>query len=217
MIPLVAIVGRSDSGKTVLLAQLVAELKQRGHKIAVIKHASKDFDMDQEGKDSWRLTKAGADLVSVSSPEKLFSIRSMNREVDPEEIRRFVGSDFDLILTEGFHASKAPKIEVHRGESGHGLLCDPEQLLAVVSDDVLDVKVPRYSKDDVGRLADFIEHRFLSEQGEEVTLFVNGRLIALSPSVEEILSRTLKDMVSVLDDVGDVDKLDIWLNSRVED
>jgi molybdopterin-guanine dinucleotide biosynthesis protein B len=54
MIPIVSIVGKSDSGKTTLLEKLVAELRSRGLRIATVKHDAHSFEIDHEGKDSWR-------------------------------------------------------------------------------------------------------------------------------------------------------------------
>jgi molybdopterin-guanine dinucleotide biosynthesis protein B len=71
MIPIVSIVGKSDSGKTTLLEKLVAELKSRGFRVGTIKHDAHSFEIDHEGKDSWRHKKAGASVSIISSAEKI--------------------------------------------------------------------------------------------------------------------------------------------------
>jgi len=65
--PIVSFVGNSGAGKTTLLEKVVRELKGRGYKVAVIKHSHHDFQIDQEGKDSWRFAQAGSDCVVISS------------------------------------------------------------------------------------------------------------------------------------------------------
>ena len=71
MIPVVSIVGKSKAGKTALIESLVAELKQRGYRVATIKHSPEGFELDQPGKDSWRHVQSGSDAVIISSPQKL--------------------------------------------------------------------------------------------------------------------------------------------------
>ncbi len=70
MIPIVSFVGKANSGKTTLLEKVVRELKLKGYRVAVIKHSPHGFEMDHPGKDSWRLTQAGSDIVALSSSDK---------------------------------------------------------------------------------------------------------------------------------------------------
>ena len=65
---IISIVGKSDSGKTTLLEKLIEEFCRRGHRVGTIKHDTHGFDIDHEGKDSWRHKKAGAATVIISSP-----------------------------------------------------------------------------------------------------------------------------------------------------
>ena len=65
MPPIVSIVGRSKSGKTTLIEKLVAELKERGYRVATIKHA-REINFEP-GKDSWRHLEAGSQATAVSS------------------------------------------------------------------------------------------------------------------------------------------------------
>ena len=154
----ISVVGRSHSGKTTILERLIGELKRRGYHLAAIKHSSSDLDLDHAGKDSWRLAKAGSDTVVVSSPRQVGLFKAVEREVAVGELLKLAGDDFDIILVEGFKESDLPKIEVHRKEVG-GLLFSPDELLAVVSEEPLDIAVPRFSPDEVESLADFVEQK----------------------------------------------------------
>ena len=160
-LPIVSIVGKSQSGKTVLMEQLIAEFKRRGYKVAALKHSHGGMEIDHPGKDSWRYSQAGSDAVLVSSPDKLAFIKSVNHELDIEEIMPIVGPEFDLILVEGFRKSKIPKIEVHRKELGDDLLCSPEGLSAIVTDGSLDTDRAQLSWGDTVAVADFIEKNFV--------------------------------------------------------
>ena len=212
---IISIVGKSKAGKTTLLEGLIIELKRRGYKLAVIKHAGDDLELDKRGKDSWRLSQAGGGVVAVSSPHKLVVIKQMERDQSPQELSGFIGWDYDLILTEGFRQSNNPKIEVHRKEQGKELLCPPQQLLAVVTDEPLDVDVPQFSADEIQQLADLIESRLQAESGEDdVNLSVNDVPVSLNPFVNNFLARTLLAMVSALKGVKRVKSLHIWLRRK---
>jgi molybdopterin-guanine dinucleotide biosynthesis protein MobB len=158
-IPVVSIVGHSGSGKTTLLEKLIRELRQRGHRLAVIKHHHHpDLRLDTPGTDSWRFAQAGADHVALAGPHHVAHIRRFDREATLEDVLSVV-QDVDLILTEGYKSADAPKIEVIRGESP--LIFPPSSLVAVVSDRRLHVGVPRFDLEDIAGLATFIETRFL--------------------------------------------------------
>jgi len=156
-VPIVSIVGRSRSGKTLLMEQLIAEFKRRGYRVAALKHSRGGMEVDYPGKDSWRFTQAGSDAVFVSSPGKLALIKSVEREPEIDEILRTIGPDFDIVLAEGFKRSNLPKIEVHRGDLGGELVCPSDELLAVVTDAQLDAGVARLPMGDAGAIADLIE------------------------------------------------------------
>jgi molybdopterin-guanine dinucleotide biosynthesis protein MobB len=160
-LPIVSIVGKSQSGKTMLMEQLIAEFKRRGYKVAALKHSRGGLEIDHPGKDSWRYAQAGSDAVLVSSPDKLAFIKSLDHDPGIEEILPIIGPEFDLVLVEGFKKSKIPKIEVHRKGLGDDLLCFPEELAAIVTDGSLDTDIPQLHWGDTATIADFIEKNFV--------------------------------------------------------
>lgn len=161
MIPIISVVGKSGVGKTTFLEKLIAELKQRGLRVAIVKHDVHGFEMDRPGKDSWRLAQAGSDSVVIAAPRKLALIKRLEREMALGEIAALL-TDVDIILTEGYKRGDAPKIEVSRRERGGELLCTPDELVAIVSDQTFDLDVPQFGLDDTGGLVDLLEGRFLS-------------------------------------------------------
>lgn len=164
--PAVTFIARSGTGKTTLLEQLIRKLTARGWTIGALKHDAHRFEIDHEGKDSWRFARAGAALTAISSPDKTALIRRHELEPELQELLQpFVGQ-VDIILTEGFKRSNLPKIEVFRAAVGEPLLSrgdfDDPALVAVVSDTPFTLDIPCLDLADPQGLADFIEARFLS-------------------------------------------------------
>jgi molybdopterin-guanine dinucleotide biosynthesis adapter protein len=162
MIPIVSIVGRSGSGKTTLLEKLIPELVRRGYRVATVKHDVYGFDIDHEGKDTWRHRKAGAACTIISSPKQLALIRDIDHDASLEEIRNRFVSDADILLSEGYKREITPKIEVFRkGEHPEPLFAGSPDLVAMVTDTDYPIAVPRIGLEDIRRLADIIEKKFL--------------------------------------------------------
>ena len=198
--PIVSIVGKSDSGKTTLIEKLVPELIRRGYRVATVKHDIHGFEVDREGKDSWRHKKAGAHTVVISSPAKLALIREVDHDAELAELRDKYIQDVDLILSEGFKRNPHPKIEVSRKAMHRELLCTREDnLLAIAADQSFDMGVPCFDLNDAKGLADLIEEKILKgKKSPPVSLKVNGKEIPLSPFVQNFIRTTVKGMVSSL-------------------
>lgn len=156
MIPIISVVGKSNSGKTTLLEKLVRELKLRGYKVATVKHDVHSFDIDIPGKDTWHHAQAGADVVVISSPQKFAMIARVEEELDLDQVCALI-SGVDLIITEGYKGVKKPKIEVFRKGIYDELLSSPEELIALATDVEFDLGVPCYGLDDAPGLVDRIE------------------------------------------------------------
>ncbi len=158
-VPVISIVGRSKSGKTTLIEKLIPELARRGYRVGTIKHhAHPDFTIDYEGTDSWRHAQAGSAQVILAAPDKIASIRRLDQELTVGQIINTMVVDCDLVLTDGYRRAALPKIEVVRAARSFEALCDPHELLAVVTDvDGRDFQVPRLPLDDIAAIAAFIE------------------------------------------------------------
>ncbi|MEE9202660.1 MAG: molybdopterin-guanine dinucleotide biosynthesis protein B [Dehalococcoidia bacterium] len=209
MPPLISIVGKSKSGKTLLLEKLIPELSERGYRVATLKHTAHGFEMDQEGKDTYRLSQAGSQTVAIVSPERLAVLYRHTDALGLERLPRFIVDSHHLLLVEGFSGQKATKIEVHRPELGDDLLCNPSEVWAVVSDAPLDVPVPRFSWDSIPALADTITRTFPLSHDEELELFINGRWVRTNPYVTQVMGRVLIAMASTLKGVEDIEEIDL--------
>ncbi len=214
MPPIVSITGRSDSGKTTLLETLIKVLGQRGYRIAVIKHAADDLELDTPEKDSWRLSQAGGEVAAISSRDRLVIFRNLENDLGPQELAQYTGADCDLILTEGFKAYPYPKIEVIRSEQGSDPVSPPEQLLAIVTDSPLDIKVPQFAREEAAAVADLIEQRYLTGAEDSVELYVNNKCVALDKAGRNLLLRTLVAAVSGLKENAQLKRMGLFMRRQ---
>ena len=169
--PLVAIIGRKNSGKTTLLVRLAAELHRRGHRVMTIKHGTHTFNIDPATTDTYRHFHEGnAERVAMVAPDKFALVMRWGDELTAEEVARQYLSEADVILCEGFKSTALPKIEVHRAAAhprplytaGSG---QAAYYRAIVTDDAsLDVPVPLVRLDHEGwldQLADIVIHEVM--------------------------------------------------------
>jgi molybdopterin-guanine dinucleotide biosynthesis protein B len=154
----------SNSGKTTLIEKVVRLLKARGLRVAVIKHASAGFELDQPGKDSWRFQQAGADTVVLAGPTKIAVLRNVDDVPSPEDLERAAG-DADIIIYEGFKKSAKNKIEVFRfGVSGNQpLSLKDRSYIALVSDKAFPVSIPSFDLNDAEGVANYLVNKFVAE------------------------------------------------------
>ncbi len=202
----ICIVGRPKSGKTTIIEKLIPELKNRGYRVATIKHTTHDFEMDTAGKDSWKHAQAGSECAVLSSGSKVALTRNVDHDLSPAELTRLISGDFDIILAEGFKRSEELKIEVHRNEDE--LLCPPEELLAIATDKPLQFKTPRYSPDDISGLATLIEEMILKRK-EKIAIFADGTPVPLKPFIVNLYYKVISDLVLPLKGIGKPKRIDI--------
>ena len=155
--------GYSGSGKTTLLEELIPRLNAAGLRVSLIKHAHHRFDIDQPGKDSYRLREAGCSEVLLVSDHRWVLMHELRGAPEPsfdEQIARF--SECDLVLVEGFKRTPIPKLEVHRPSIGKPLIAGTgvETIVAVATDDAASLSgrttLPILELNDRDAIADFI-------------------------------------------------------------
>jgi len=138
---LISIVGKKNSGKTSLVVVLTRELVRRGHRVMTIKHGSHPFEIDQQGRDTWRhMHEGNAERVVMESPNLRVLLAKTNEPMGPRELAAKFLDDADFVIVEGFKESDLPKIEVFRKAVHAEPLYQQgapgsERFLAVVTDD----------------------------------------------------------------------------------
>lgn len=154
----------SGIGKTTLLTQLIPALVSQGLRISVIKHAHHDFDIDHEGKDSYRLRQAGAVQMMIGSRQRWALMTELARTPHAENepnlghlLAQMDAKLTDLVLAEGFKHEAIPKIEVHRAHLGKPLLAEhDENIIAIATDTPLSIDKPQIDLNNIDAMAAFI-------------------------------------------------------------
>ncbi len=144
-LPLLGICAWSGTGKTTLLTSLLPILRERGLRVAVVKHAHHDFDIDRPGKDSYQIREAGAEQILVASRKRMAYIRELPGKRDEPDLAECLPmidqTSLDLVLVEGFKHEKIAKIELHRSELNKPLMFpDDPHVIAVATDKPLQRK-----------------------------------------------------------------------------
>ncbi len=147
--PILGFAAFSGTGKTTLLVSIIPLLKQAGYNVGVIKHAHHTFEIDQPGKDSFEIRKAGAEQMLIGSRTR-WALMVEEPEEDQETrlatyISRLDQDKLDIILVEGFKPEAINKIELHRPSLGHPLIAESdESVVAIATDETLDKqRLPR--------------------------------------------------------------------------
>jgi molybdopterin-guanine dinucleotide biosynthesis protein B len=159
--PLFGITGWKNSGKTTLMVRLIGELTRRGYAVSVIKHAHAGFEIDHQGRDSFKMREAGAREVALSSPRRFALMRELGDapEMKFEEVLVHIGP-CDVILVEGFKREPFPKIEIRRdgAASREALHEEFPQIVAIASDrpETEGGSLPTFYLDDIKSIADFV-------------------------------------------------------------
>ena len=156
---LVAVVGKSDSGKTTFIERLLPELLKLGLRVGTVKHDVHGFDIDTPGKDSWRHGQAGAEAYVVAGPDRLAYVSRLAAPLSLITIARRFFAGFDLLLAEGYKRESPHRIELFRQAAGHTTpLCGPGEAIALVTDAPLEHE-HRFALDDAAGVAGFIAGR----------------------------------------------------------
>ena len=161
--PVIGIAGWKKSGKTTLTIRLVEEFARRGLRVATVKHAHHNFQIDDKETDSARHRRAGAREVAVVSAERVALVRELDGGPEPDFVDVLhMLQPADLIIVEGYKSAPIPKIEARRTASFTRQALAPNDpfVIAVASDHATDAAgLPLFALDDIGAIADFISVR----------------------------------------------------------
>ena len=152
------ITGWKNAGKTGVMERLVTEISGRGLRVSTLKHAHHTFDVDQEGRDSFRHRQAGAAEVLIAGKNR-WALMAELRGADEPNLDELIGkmSPVDLVLIEGWKTAPHPKLEVWRRETGHALIAPENSTVrGIATDSDINTALPVLDLNDTKMLADFV-------------------------------------------------------------
>ena len=169
---IVKFIGFSGSGKTTLIEKIVKKLSSEGIKVATVKHDVHGLDIDKEGKDSYRYSKAGANISIVSSPE--LTVYKYHKELSLNDIISKI-DDVDLIIVEGYSSDvNIPTICVGRLDTGKGFKgintdCSFDKNIIALISDYTDKEI-----NDIMKINDNLKHFNINDDIEELIDFIKS-------------------------------------------
>jgi len=228
------VVGSSDSGKTELTCRLIEHFKGLGYKVASIKHTRGDFSIDSEGKDTWRHSEAGADLVVFSTPNE--SDLLLKRHLELDELISIMDKidGPDIFIVEGMKEADIPKISVDKKFEETAWLHyenDIEPIIEAIEKEIelkkILVKLAGLDCGECGHpdcksLArsilkgeNSVEDCTKLKNKERVRLKIDDEEIRLGSFPEKVVERTIRGLISSLKDIdGDEEKIEIEIKEE---
>lgn len=210
-IPIVAVSGYPGSGKTTLIGKLTAELKGRGYRLAVIKHTH--HHLDNPGKDTERHISSGAEASLLVSADRIVLTRPVEEAPSLADILQVLGTNYDLILCEGFKASPLPKLA----------LCQSKEELDSLDNVVKTVSTVPYGADpeifsdkNIKDIADFLETSYITPRLGKVAIYVNRAKVPLIEFPRAILTKGITGMLSALKGVEEMKSIEITISNPGE-
>ena len=160
---IVGIVGWKDSGKTTIATKIINKLSSKNFRVASIKHAHHEFDIDHENTDSFKHRLAGSSQVIVSSSKRWVKISELNnsKEKKLDELINQL-SEIDIVIVEGFKKENHPKIEIIKNDNDNDnyLFTKIKNIKAIISNNKLETDLKIFKNDEIDNIVDFILREF---------------------------------------------------------
>lgn len=114
--PMVSFVAPSGTGKTTLVAAVIGRLAKDGVRVAAVKHDAHRIELDTEGKDSWKLRRAGAETLLVGENQVAW-MSDAGTAPPLEQLVRLFFAQADVVIVEGWRSAELPTIVVDRPDA----------------------------------------------------------------------------------------------------
>ena len=154
---IVGIVGWKNSGKTYFASKIIKKLKIKNYRVASIKHAHHEFDIDHKGTDSYFHREAGSSQVLVSSSKRWVKITELNNSKE-QTLNDLLNqlSETDIVIVEGFKNDNHPKIEIIKNGNDDHLFNKISNIKAVISEEKINTDLKQFKKDEIDNIVNFI-------------------------------------------------------------
>ena len=151
---IISIAGKQNAGKTTLLKDLIPKLKEQGYRVGTLKYNIRKFDIDHEGKDTYKYSSSGADSVAISTQSEFVVMKKTAKPLTLQEIIEAHFSDVDVVLVEGYREDGYPRVRIIDPQDTNAVKTDSENELLLVNEKT---ENSCFSIDGINRARDFIE------------------------------------------------------------
>jgi molybdopterin-guanine dinucleotide biosynthesis protein B len=195
---IIGVVGWKDSGKTLVVEQLVRSLVRRGFAVGTVKHVHGAPSLQPAAKDSARHLDAGAE-IAIALGEGLVVLEKDAGEDLETTVAGYLALS-DVIVVEGFKHAPIPKIAVVSGDDD--VLGEVENVVGVIYRDVRPEGYPAYTASGIEELVELLfENGTLKPPDRGATLLVNGKHVPINDFVQASLAGVVRGFVAALHDV----------------
>lgn len=202
---ILGVAGQSDTGKTTLILKLVPELASRGYRVAVVKDCPHGFDIDREGKDSWRFTQAGSKGILLLSEDRFALIRERERRDADKTLELITSlfSGFDVVLVEGCKSlDELEKIEILRTGISEQVNDSLKNVVAYVSDFEFAADKPLFKPKEISSIVDFLEKNMGKieklDKTKKVEIMINGKKLPVNHFVRQVVENVVLAVIEPL-------------------
>ena len=153
-VTIISIAGKQNAGKTTLIKDLIPKLKEHGYRVGTLKYNIRKFDIDHEGKDTYKYSSSGADSVAISTQSEFVVMKKTAKPLTLQEIIEAHFSDVDVVLVEGYREDDYPRIRIIDPQDTNAVKTDSENELLLVNEKT---ENSCFSINGINRARDFIE------------------------------------------------------------
>ncbi len=153
-VTIISIVGKKNAGKTTLINGLIPKLKERGHTVGTLKYNISKFDIDHEGKDTYKYFHSGADSIALTSQNKLAVVKRLLNPLKLNEIIETHLNNVRIVLVEGYRENDYPRIRIMDSQEPKTAKEDLNNELLLLKGNL---KTKRFSTNDINKALEFIE------------------------------------------------------------
>ena len=154
---IIGIVGWKNSGKTYFVSKIINKLKINNYRVASIKHAHHEFDIDHKNTDSYIHRESGSSQVIVSSSKRWVKITELNNSKE-QTLNDLINqlSETDIVIVEGFKNDNHPKIEIIKTGNNNYLFNKITNVKAIISEEEIDTDLKQFKKNEIDSIVNFI-------------------------------------------------------------
>ncbi len=153
-VTIISIAGKQNAGKTTLLKDLIPKLKEQGYRVGTLKYNIRKFDIDHEGKDTYKYYHSGADSVAISSQNKFVVMKKMATPPTLHEIIETYLNDVNVVLVEGYREDDYPRIRIIDPQDTKAVKTGSQNELLLIKENL---ESRCFSIEDINNALDFIE------------------------------------------------------------